>query len=262
VGRQEEADVRLKDRVAIVTGGGHGIGRAYALGLAGEGAKVVIAEIDAKAADEVAKEIEVQGGQALAVPTDVANEESTQAMAHRTVDHFGGIDVLVNNASIFATVPMSRVGFEDISMEEWDRLMAVNLKGPWLCCRAVVPYMRQRGKGKIINISSGTIMDGGGGTRAHYVASKAGVMGLTRTLAQELGKDNICVNTLAPGSTLSEVNPSAEVLAFRQRSASGRALKRVERPDDLVGTVLFLASDDADFITGQMILVDGGDKMH
>jgi 3-oxoacyl-[acyl-carrier protein] reductase len=254
--------MRLKDRVAIVTGGGHGIGRAYALGLAGEGAKVVIAEIDAKAADEVAKEIEAQGGQALAVPTDVANEESTQAMAHRTMDHFGGVDVLVNNASIFATIPMSRVGFEDISIEEWDRLMAVNLKGPWLCCRAVVPYMRQRGKGKIINISSGTIMDGGGGTRAHYVASKAGVMGLTRTLAQELGKDNICVNTLAPGSTLSEVDPSPEVLAFRQRTAAGRALKRVERPDDLVGTVLFLASDDADFITGQMILVDGGDKMH
>ncbi|HLH24794.1 MAG TPA: 3-oxoacyl-ACP reductase family protein [Chloroflexota bacterium] len=254
--------MRLQDRVAIVTGGGHGIGRAYALGLAGEGAKVVIAEIDAKAADEVAKEIEAQGGQALAVPTDVASEESTQAMAHRTVDRFGGIDVLVNNASIFATIPMSRVGFEDISIEEWDRLMAVNLKGPWLCCRAVVPYMRQRGKGKIINISSGTIMDGGGGTRAHYVASKAGVMGLTRTLAQELGKDNICVNTLAPGSTLSEVNPTPEVLAFRQRTASGRALKRVERPDDLVGTVLFLASDDADFITGQMILVDGGDKMH
>jgi 3-oxoacyl-[acyl-carrier protein] reductase len=254
--------VRLKDRVAIVTGGGHGIGRAYALGLAGEGAKIVIAEIDAKAAEDVAKEIEAGGGQALAVPTDVSNEESTQAMAHRTIDQFGGIDVLVNNASIFATVPMSRVGFEDISLEEWDRLMAVNLKGPWLCCRAVVPYMRQRGKGKIINISSGTIMDGGGGTRAHYVASKAGVMGLTRTLAQELGKDNICVNTLAPGSTLSEVDPTPEVLAFRQRTASGRALKRVERPDDLVGTVLFLASDDADFITGQMIVVDGGDKMH
>jgi 3-oxoacyl-[acyl-carrier protein] reductase len=254
--------VRLKDRVAIVTGGGHGIGRAYALGLAGEGAKIVIAEIDAQAAEAVAQEIEAQGGQALAVPTDVANEESTQAMAHLTMDRFGGIDVLVNNASIFATVPMSRVGFEDISIEEWDRLMAVNLKGPWLACRAVVPYMRQRGKGKIINISSGTIMDGGGGTRAHYVASKAGVMGLTRTLAQELGKDNICVNTLAPGSTLSEADPTPEVLAFRERTASGRALKRVERPDDLVGTVLFLASDDADFITGQMIVVDGGDKMH
>jgi 3-oxoacyl-[acyl-carrier protein] reductase len=254
--------VRLKDRVAIVTGGGHGIGRAYALGLAGEGAKIVIAEIDAQAAEAVAQEIEARGGQALAVPTDVANEESTQAMAHRTMDRFGGIDVLVNNASIFATVPMSRVGFEDISIEEWDRLMAVNLKGPWLACRAVVPYMRQRGKGKIINISSGTIMDGGGGTRAHYVASKAGVMGLTRTLAQELGKDNICVNTLAPGSTLSEADPTPEVLAFRERTASGRALKRVERPDDLVGTVLFLASDDADFITGQMIVVDGGDKMH
>ena len=254
--------MRLQGRVAIVTGGGNGIGRAYALGLAGEGASVVIAEIDPTAAERVAGEIEAQGGQALAVPTDVANEESTQAMAHRTVDRFGGIDVLVNNASIFATIPMSRVGFEDISGEEWDRLMAVNLKGPWLCCRAVVPYMRQRGKGKIINIASGTIFAGGGGTRAHYVASKAGVVGLTRTLAQELGKDNICVNTLAPGSTLSEVDPSEQVLEMRQRNVGTRALKRVERPEDLVGTVLFLASDDADFITGQMIVVDGGDNLH
>jgi 3-oxoacyl-[acyl-carrier protein] reductase len=254
--------MRLQGRVAIVTGGGHGIGRAYALGLAGEGASVVIAEIDAAAAEKVAQEIEAQGGQALAVPTDVSNEESTQAMAHRTVDRFGGIDILVNNASIFATVPMSRVGFEQISVEEWDRLMAVNLKGPWLCCRAVVPYMRQRGKGKIINISSGTILDGGGGTRAHYIASKAGVMGLTRVLAVELGKDNICVNTIAPGSTLSEENPSEEVLRFRQSRVGDRALARVERPEDLVGTVLFLASDDSDFITGQMIVVDGGAKMH
>ncbi len=254
--------MRLQGRVAIVTGGGHGIGRAYALGLAGEGASVVIAEIDAAAAEKVAQEIEAQGGQALAVPTDVSNEESTQAMAHRTVDRFGAIDILVNNASIFATVPMSRVGFEQISVEEWDRLMAVNLKGPWLCCRAVVPYMRQRGKGKIINISSGTILDGGGGTRAHYIASKAGVMGLTRVLAVELGKDNICVNTIAPGSTLSEENPSEEVLRFRQSRVGDRALARVERPEDLVGTVLFLASDDSDFITGQMIVVDGGAKMH
>src|SRR3954451_5944306 len=254
--------MRLKDKVGIVTGGGNGIGRAYCLGMAREGAKVVVADIDGAAAEAVAKEIEALGGEALPVQADVSTEESTQAMAHRTVDRFGGIDILVNNASIFATVPMSRVGFEQISSEEWDRLMAVNLRGPWLCCKAVVPYMRKRGKGKIINISSGTIMDGGGGTRAHYVASKAGVMGLTRTLAQELGKDNICVNTLAPGSTLSEADPTPEVLAFRQRTASGRALKRVERPDDLVGTVLFLASDDADFITGQMIVVDGGDKMH
>ncbi|HZU05522.1 MAG TPA: 3-oxoacyl-ACP reductase family protein [Chloroflexota bacterium] len=254
--------MRLQGRVAIVTGGGHGIGRAYALGLAREGARVAIAELDAPAAERVAEEIRRAGGEALAVPTDVSSEESTRAMARRTAEHFGGIDILVNNASIFATVPMSRVGFEEITVEEWDRLMAVNLKGPWLCCRAVVPYMRQRGKGKIINIASGTVLDGGGGTRAHYVASKAGVVGLTRTLAWELGKDNICVNTLAPGSTLSEENPTEEVLRFRQSRVGSRALQRVQLPEDLVGTVIFLASDDSDFITGQMIVVDGGDKLH
>jgi 3-oxoacyl-[acyl-carrier protein] reductase len=178
-------------------------------------------------------------------------------MVDRTLDAFGRIDILVNNAGINIRHPIEQ--FEE---SEWDQVIDTNLKGPWLCCKAAVPYMRQRGKGKIINIASGTIMDGGGGTRAHYVASKAGVVGLTRTLAQELGKDNICVNTLAPGSTLSEVNPSEQVLEMRQRNVGTRALKRVERPDDLVGTVLFLASDDADFITGQMILVDGGDKMH
>jgi 3-oxoacyl-[acyl-carrier protein] reductase len=254
--------MRLKDKVAIVTGGGNGIGRAYCLGMAREGAKIVVADIDGAAAEAVVKEIADLGGEALPVQADVANEKSTQAMAHRTVDRFGGIDILVNNASIFATVPMSRVGFEQIPVEEWDRLMEVNLKGPWLCCKAVVPYMRQRGRGKIVNISSGTVLDGGGGTRAHYVASKAGVMGFTRTLARELGDDNINVNTLAPGSTLSEKDPSEDILKFRQARLGGRAFKRVETPDDLVGTMIFLCSSDSDFITGQMIVCDGGDKFH
>ena len=254
--------MRLEGRVAIVTGGGHGIGRAYCLGLAREGARVAVAEIDAAAAEETASGIGKAGGEALAVPTDVASEESTQQMARRTAERFGGIDILINNASIFATVPMSRVGFEHISVDEWDRLMAVNLKGPWLCARAVAPHLRQRGKGKIINIASGTVLDGGGGTRAHYVASKAGVMGLTRTLARELGDDNICVNTLAPGSTLSEQDPSEEIVQFRQSRVGDRALKRLQRPEDLVGTAIFLASDASDFITGQMIVVDGGDKFH
>jgi 3-oxoacyl-[acyl-carrier protein] reductase len=254
--------MRLQGRVAIVTGGGHGIGRAYVLGLAREGARVAIAEIDAAAAERVVQEVVAQGSEALAIPTDVSDEASTRNMARATAERFGGIDILVNNASIFATIPMSRVGFEQISVEEWDRLMAVNLKGPWLCARAVVPYMRQRGKGKIINIASGTVLDGGGGTRAHYVASKAGVVGLTRTLACELGKDNICVNTLAPGSTLSEENPTEEILRFRQERVGNRALKRVQRPEDLVGTLLFLASDDSDFMTGQMLVCDGGDKLY
>ena len=250
--------MRLQGRVAIVTGGGHGIGRAYALGLAQEGARVAIAELDAAAAEEVAAEVRAAGGEAVAIPTDVSDERSAMNMARVTAERLGGIDILVNNASIFATVPMSRVGFEQISVDEWDRLMAVNLKGPWLCVRAVVPYMRQRGKGKIINISSGTILDGGAGTRAHYVASKAGVIALTRTLACELGDDNINVNTLAPGSTLSEKDPSEEIINFRQARVGNRAIKRVQRPDDLVGPLLFLASDDSDFMTGEVVHANGG----
>jgi 3-oxoacyl-[acyl-carrier protein] reductase len=249
--------MRLQDRVAIVTGGGHGIGRAYALGLAGEGARVLVADLDLAAAEETARQIEAAGGQALAVRTDVAEVESTEAMARAAAERWGRIDILVNNAAVFATVPISRVGFEQISSDEWDRLMAVNVRGVWLCCRAVVPYLRRQGKGKIVNISSSTVLDGSP-TRVHYVASKAAVIGLTRTLARELGDANVCVNVLLPGSTLSEAEPTEEVLRMRARPAQQRAFKRVQRPDDLVGTMVFLCSDDSDFITGQSLVCDGG----
>jgi NAD(P)-dependent dehydrogenase (short-subunit alcohol dehydrogenase family) len=249
--------MRLQDRVAIVTGGGNGIGRAYALGLAAEGARVLVADLDGEAAAETARQIEAAGGQALATRTDVADVESTEAMARAAADRWGRIDILVNNAAIFATVPMSRVGFEEIGSEEWDRLMAVNVRGVWLCCRAVVPYLRRQGKGKIVNISSSTVLDGSP-TRVHYVASKAAVIGLTRTLARELGDANICVNVLLPGSTLSEAEPTEEIMRMRAGPAQRRAFKRVQRPDDLVGTMVFLCSDDSDFITGQSIVCDGG----
>jgi 3-oxoacyl-[acyl-carrier protein] reductase len=249
--------MRLQDRVAIVTGGGHGIGRAYALGLAGEGARVLVADLDQEAAAETARQIEAAGGEALATRTDVADVESTEAMARAAAERWGRIDILVNNAAIFATVPMSRVGFEQISGEDWDRLMAVNVRGVWLCCRAVVPYIRRQGKGKIVNISSSTVLDGSP-TRVHYVASKAAVIGLTRTLARELGDANVCVNVLLPGSTLSEDEPTEEILKMRARPAQQRAFKRVQRPDDLVGTMIFLCSDDSDFITGQSLVCDGG----
>jgi 3-oxoacyl-[acyl-carrier protein] reductase len=249
--------MRLQDRVAIVTGGGNGIGRAYALGLAAEGARVLVADLDGEAAAETARQIEAAGGQALATRIDVADVESTEAMARAAADRWGRIDILVNNAAIFATVPMSRVGFEQISSDEWDRLMAVNVRGVWLCCRAVVPFLRRQGKGKIVNISSSTVLDGSP-TRVHYVASKAAVIGLTRTLARELGDANICVNVLLPGSTLSEAEPTEEIMRMRARPAQQRAFKRVQRPDDLVGTMVFLCSDDSDFITGQSLVCDGG----
>ena len=247
---------RLEGRVAIVTGGGHGIGKAYARRLAEEGAGVVIAELDGAAAENVAAAV---GG--LAVRTDVAEEASVAEMARRTIERYGRIDVLVNNAAIFATVPMSRAPFDQIDPAEWDRMMAVNLRGTWLACRAVIPQMRKQHYGKIINISSGTALKGST-SRIHYVTSKAGIIGFTRTLAMEVGKDNICVNCIAPGSTLSEENADEALIRYRQAAASTRALQRMQRPEDLVGAVAFFASSDSDFITGQTLVVDGGAHMH
>ena len=252
---------RLDGRVAIITGGGHGIGKAYAVRLAAEGAKVVIAELDGAAASAVAAELTAQGHHAIGVQTDVANEASVTNMAKQAVAKFGRIDVLVNNAAIFATVPMSRLPFDQISVDEWDRMMSVNVKGTWLASRAVVPQMRLQAYGKIINVSSGTALKGSP-SRIHYVTSKAGILGFTKTLANEVGKDGICVNCVAPGSTLSEENPDDDILKMRAQAANARALKRVQTPDDLTGAVVFFASADSDFITGQTLVVDGGSCMH
>ena len=248
---------RLEGRVAIVTGGGHGIGKFYARRLAEEGARVVIAEIDGRAAERVAADI----GGAIALRTDVSDQASVEAMAAATVERCGRIDVLVNNAAIFATVPMSRSPFDQIDPAEWDRMMAVNLRGTWLACRAVIPQMRKQAYGKIVNISSGTALKGSA-SRIHYVTSKAGILGFTKTLAMEVGKDNICVNCIAPGSTLSEENADEALVKYRQAAASTRALQRMQTPEDLVGAILFFASADSDFVTGQTLVVDGGACMH
>ncbi|MDQ6619205.1 MAG: 3-oxoacyl-ACP reductase FabG [Pseudomonadota bacterium] len=253
--------LRLDGRVAIVTGAGHGIGKAYAQRLAMEGAKVVVAELDGPAGEAVAVEFREQKLDATAIRTDVSSEESAQAMARHAIATFGRIDILVNNAAIFATVPMSRAPFDQIDPAEWDRMMAVNLRGTWLACRAVVPHMREQGYGKIINISSGTALKGSS-SRIHYVTSKAGILGFTKTLAQEVGKDNICVNCVAPGSTLSEENPDEGIIRMRTAATATRALQRVQKPEDLVGAVAFFASADSDFITGQTLVVDGGSAMH
>lgn len=248
----------LKDKVAIVTGGAHGIGRAYCLGFADASAKVVVADIDLPAAEKVAAEvIKEKDGKAIAIKTDVADETSTKQMAQGALDQFGRIDILINNAAIFATVPMNRGGIDTIDPAEWDRMMAVNLKGLFFCCRAVLPTMRRQKSGKIVNISSGTWLHGSPG-RIHYVTSKAGVVGFTRTLAREVGDDNVNVNAIAPGSTLSEQNPSEEIIKLRQARLGDRALKRVQMPQDLVGAILFLSSPLSDFMTGQTVVVDGG----
>jgi 3-oxoacyl-[acyl-carrier protein] reductase len=248
----------LKDKVVIVTGGAHGIGKAYCLGFAKAGAHVVIADIDKAAEETLAAEINDGGsGQALALRTDVASEAATKEMAARTVDRFGRIDVLINNAAVFSVVPMNRGRIETIDPEEWDRLMAVNLRGLFFCCRAVLPTMRRQKFGKIVTIASGTVFAGAPG-RIHYVTSKAATIGFTRTLAREVGDDNITVNCLAPGNTLSEENPTAQMIKFRESSVGLRSLKRIQVPQDVVGAMLFLASPLSDFMTGQTVNVDGG----
>jgi len=251
--------MRLDGKVAIVTGGAQGIGKAYALRLVEEGAKVVIADIlDTKKAQQ---EIESKGGEALGLRTDVSDEESTLEMARRTVERFGRIDVLINNAAMFVSI--ERKPFFQISSQEWDDVMGVNIKGTFLCCKAVYPQMKEQKKGKIINISSGTFFKGAS-LFLHYVTSKGAVVALTRALARELGDEGICVNAIAPGFTLSEgvMQDENRNKKIMQIQANTRCFKRDELPEDVTGTVVFLASDDSDFITGQTIVVDGGSAMH
>lgn len=249
----------LKDKVIIVTGGGQGIGRAFALRLAQEGARVAIAEINAEKARAVAAEIKAGGGQALPLPTDVSDPESAGAMARATVEAYGRIDVLVNNAAIYYGLEMKP--FDQISPEAWKRLMAVNVDGLFYCARAVVPYMRRQGSGRIINMTSGAFHLPVPGI-AHYITSKGAVIGFTRALACELGEDGINVNAIAPGFTMSEASKVLAGPALAEAIASRQCIKRSEQPEDLVGALVWLASDDSAFFTGQTMTVDGGTSFH
>jgi NAD(P)-dependent dehydrogenase (short-subunit alcohol dehydrogenase family) len=251
--------MRLKGKVAIVTGGARGIGKAYALRLSEEGARIVVADI--LDASSIAREIEARGGEALALHTDVSDEKSVAAMVESTIVRFGTIDILVNNAAIFADVKKRAI--HEMPVEEWDRMMAINLRGTFLCCKAVYPQMKRQGKGKIINVSSSTIFSGNPYLLA-YVTSKGGVLAFTRALATEVGNDGICVNAIAPGFTISDAIKDNPTFPEQTRTmiAATRCFKRDEQSEDVTGTVLFLASDDSDFITGQTIVVDGGGVFH
>ena len=248
----------LEGKVAIITGGGRGIGKDYALSFAREGAKIAVADIIPENAAKVAEEIESGGGQSLTFSTDVSDEASTVEMMERVKERFGGIDILVNNAAIY--YELRRTPWNTWTLEEWNDHFRVDVLGTWLCTKAAVPYMIERGKGKVINISSAVVWSGQA-NMLPYNCSKGAVNAMTAALAKELGSHNINVNAIAPGWALSEAGIEAykeKLDMVREQVINARSIKRDMMPDDLVGTAVFLASDDSDFITGQVICVDGG----
>ncbi len=249
--------MRLKDQVAIVTGAAQGIGAAYARGLAREGAAVAV--VDILDPNPVAKEIVGNDGKALPLVVDVSDEKQTQEMARKVKESFGKIDILVNNAAVYGTIV--RKPFEEITVEEWDKIMAVNVRGVFLCVKAVTPYMKSQRRGKIINVTSSTVFKGNENF-LHYVSSKGAVVTMTRSLARELGEYNINVNAIAPGQTMSEANLKRGEKTDA-RSMQARLLKGTRLfPEHLVGTVIYLSSSDSDMMTGQVLLVDGGTAFH
>jgi NAD(P)-dependent dehydrogenase (short-subunit alcohol dehydrogenase family) len=236
----------LAGKVAVVTGGARGIGRAIAGGLEAEGASVAIADLNPPPDG---------------IRADVSSEEDVQRLTDEVVARHGGIDILINNAGLYASLAMRP--FTEIPLDEWRRVMDVNVASMFLACRAAVPRMRERGGGKIVNISSGTPFRGVP-LLLHYVTSKGAIVAFTRALAKELGKDEIHVNCVAPGFTLSDgVEEHPEVIdALRDVSVSARTLQRDQLPEDVVGAVVFLCTSKADFITGQTMVIDGGQYFH
>jgi NAD(P)-dependent dehydrogenase (short-subunit alcohol dehydrogenase family) len=246
--------MRLQGKVVIVTGGAAGIGFAYARRFLAEGARVVVADI----ADPVAAAEKLGAGdRALGVLVDVADAASARAMAEAAAARFGRVDVLVNNAAVFAA--LKPTPFDEIPEAEWDRVMAVNVKGIWNCVRAVAPIMRRKGGGRVVNAAS-AIVAKGTAMLLHYVASKGAVVAMTRALARELGPDGIAVNAVAPGLILSDtVQANPDITGFQLDAVMrARSMRREAFPEDVEGTVVFLASDDSAFMTGQTLVVDGG----
>jgi NAD(P)-dependent dehydrogenase (short-subunit alcohol dehydrogenase family) len=245
----------LKDRVVIITGAGQGIGRVFAKAFARAGSRTVIAEVNEKTAASVSAEIMAAGGQALAVATDVAEEASIKEMIGIVEDQYGRIDVLINNAGIFSTLEMRP--FDQIPLDEWEQVLRVNLTGPFLCARAVLPAMRRAKWGRIINVASGAVRLGRP-NYLHYIATKSALMGMSLSMAREVGADGITVNAILPGATFTEIERKTITPAQKERVIAMQCVPRAEVPEDLVGAVLFLASEASAFVTGQSINLDGG----
>ena len=250
---------RLAGRVAIITGAAGGIGAEFARGLAAEGAKVTLADI--KPPDTAVGRILQAGGEAIGVVADVTKPDEIAGMVATTLDTFGGLDILVNNAAVFSSLAQKPLW--DVADDEWEMIMRVNTLGPQICCKAVLPHMMEKRYGKIINITSGVAFKGAPGMTA-YAASKGAVLVYTRSVAREVGDYNICVNAIAPGFTESEGVVANKTMSqsLKDMQVRVRAFKRVMQVSDLTGTLVYLASSDSDFVTGQTILVDGGAINH
>jgi NAD(P)-dependent dehydrogenase (short-subunit alcohol dehydrogenase family) len=249
---------KLDGKVAIVTGAASGIGPSYAQGLAAAGAKVMIADVEP--GDATVRAIKDAGGEAISRVCDVSDAAQVEALVRDTEKAFGGVHILVNNAAVFARFVYEPL--DQISAADWERAFAVNVRGSYLCVKAALPIMRRQGYGKVINIASGTVFKGVP-MMLHYVATKGAIIAMTRSMASELGKDGVRVNAIAPGLTSTEyLKGRNDIPGVLDNMAKTRAIARQEEPQDLVGACIFLASPDSDFVTGQTLVVDGGQVLH
>jgi len=250
----------LKDKVAIITGAGRGLGKAFALRFADEGARLLLPDISLERAQDTVEEIRAKGGEAVAMKTDISDEKDTQKMAEEVMRIYGSVDILLNNAAMYYGV--GRREWDAWTVADWDRMFEVNVRGTYLCCKAIGPLMKNAGKGKIINIASDVFKLPGSVYLLAYSCSKAAVYALTQALARALGPSGINVNSIGPGFTATEASlgQDGNTGAF-DATVDMQSIKRREEPDDLVGTAVFLASADSDFITGHYIVVNGGSVM-
>ena len=250
----------LKDKVAIITGAGRGLGRAFAVRFAEEGAKLLLPDISLERVETTVKEINSRGGKAIAIETDISSEAATGLMADKVVQEYGKVDILLNNAAMYYGI--NSKPWNTWTVDEWDKMFAINVRGTWLCCKAIAPFMIKQKSGKIINIASNIIKMPSAHVMLPYTCSKAAVYTLTQCLARALGTAGINVNAIGPGYTATEASLSQhDNKIISDASLDSQSLKRREEPADLVGAAVFLASGDSDFITGQFIIVDGGNAM-
>ena len=250
----------LEDKVAVITGAGRGLGRAFALRFAEEGAKLLLPDISLERAEGTVKEIRAKGGEAVAMETDISDENATKKMAEKVMQQYGKVDILLNNAAIWYGINVTP--WDTWTVEEWDRIFAVNVKGTWLCCKAIAPLMVKQSRGKIINVASNVAKVPAAQLFLPYSLSKGALYTLTHALARALGPSGINVNAIAPGYVASEASlAQTDSEKIFEIATSEQSIQKRLQPTDLVGTAVFLASADSDFISGQVIYVDGGTVM-